>query len=153
MTKPHWRVITTDPDTGQDVDHGFGCQNDDCPNKATVQWQRAATTPEIDAEQGIQSQYGEVARNRQGIQSVAVFSCDTHALRPDLGAMHHRHDCAAPGATCECPVIPHGTGWVDDGDTIMCAHCPATFTVPGDAQDHRDAVHSFTPPAPQWPQA
>lgn len=104
MAKPHWQITETNPETGETITTAFGCQHDLCDTKATVQWQRAATADEINADATQEGPYGPVIRNPQGPHNVAVFACDTHALPPAQAAIRHTPDCPAPhpAAACEC---------------------------------------------------
>lgn len=68
----------------------------DCPNPATVQWQRCAPG------------------NTDGSNTVPVMACATHQLTDDQMSMIHQATCTAPDvagtpavATCTCtPFIP-----------------------------------------------
>lgn len=79
-----------------------GCQFPDCRDRATHQWQRAATEEEVAADAAQQGPYGSVVRNMQGPHRVAVFACPDHALSHDSMARTHLAECDAPGQDCNC---------------------------------------------------
>lgn len=106
MAKPHWNVILPHPESGQLEDHGFGCQESSCTQKATWQWQREATPQEVEQEANTEGPYGKVVRSRTGPQKAAVFSCAEHALPLDAMAQSHLSTCPAPDKGCVC----HGSG-------------------------------------------
>lgn len=79
-----------------------GCQHPTCTQRATHQWQRAATEEEVEAEATRQGPYGSLVRNMQGPHRVAVFACEDHILPHESMARTHLAECGAPGEDCNC---------------------------------------------------
>jgi hypothetical protein len=101
MAKPHWSHSYTEGANDQQIPV-WGCQHSDCTSKATHQWQRTATTEEIEAEASTEGPFGSVVRNMQGPHRVAVFACAQHTLPLDAMANTHDAACPAPDTGCGC---------------------------------------------------